>query len=273
MERHIDGRIVRTLKAGIRRAGYTVEHRATAEDYARQRLLLVRGIHALLHEYALPELPDTPGRVELLNGLFGTDPIEGMFILDALHRSLRLPGDVCEFGVAQGATSALLANELAHHAADRFLWLYDSFQGLPKPTAKDVLIDDVDNLGSMEAYSGHFAVPRLQVEVRLAAIGWPSEKTRIVEGYFTAETPSTDLPENVCFAYVDFDLYEPIRDVLEAIHARSQTGTHAVIDDYGFFSTGARSAVDEFVTENRHNWKLHRPPDYTSAFAILERVT
>jgi predicted O-methyltransferase YrrM len=53
--------------------------------------------------------------------LLGTSPVSGMFLLGALHKSLRLPGAVCEFGVAQGATSALMANELLHHAPDRTL--------------------------------------------------------------------------------------------------------------------------------------------------------
>lgn len=261
------------IKAAMQRRGYAVVKRERLEYQVRQRMDLIGQIHGLMRTHVLPYLPDTPGQVELLNGLLGTNPVEGMFVLDTLHQCLRGAGGVCEFGVAQGATSALIANELAHHAADRTLWLYDSFEGLPKPTDRDALIDDILNLGSMGSYAGHFAVPRQQVEARLTAVGWPSAKTRIVAGYFTAETPSTDLPEQVCFAYVDFDLYRPIRDALDAIHPRSEVGAKVIVDDYGFFSAGAQTAVDEFISEHGRSWKLHRPPNYAGAFATIERVT
>lgn len=66
--------------------------------------------------------------------LLGTQISEAMYILVFLHRSLELDGDVCEFGVAQGATSALLANEI--RTTQKNLWLFDSFKGLPKRNGK-----------------------------------------------------------------------------------------------------------------------------------------
>jgi hypothetical protein len=65
-----------------------------------------------------------------------------LLIIDALHRGLRGVGHVCEFGVAQGATSALLASEIMGDA-QRDLHLFDSFEGLPRPTAKDELKNDI----------------------------------------------------------------------------------------------------------------------------------
>jgi hypothetical protein len=160
------------------------------------------------------------------------------------HKSLRVSGAVCEFGVAQGATSALIANELLHHAPDRTLWLYDSFEGLPAPTDKDELVDDLLGLGDVKSYAGQFAVPRLEVEHRLAAITWPRDQTRIMAGFFTR---TSELPEQVAFAYVDFDFFEPILNALNAIHSRSQVGTIVIVDDYGRFSAGAQTATDEFT--------------------------
>ncbi len=72
-----------------------------------------------------------------------------------LNRALGLDGDVCEFGVAQGATSALIANEI--RGTEKDLWLFDSFEGLPKPTDHDILIDDIFNLGSIDRYQGTMA--------------------------------------------------------------------------------------------------------------------
>src|SRR5215211_1644537 len=49
-------------------------------------------------------------RPKLLARLMGTLPSEAYFIVQALAKCKALPGDVCEFGVAQGETSALIAN-------------------------------------------------------------------------------------------------------------------------------------------------------------------
>ena len=48
----------------------------------------------------------------MILGLIGTSPIEGLKILDSLKKTSILEGDVCEFGVAQGKTSKLIASFL-----------------------------------------------------------------------------------------------------------------------------------------------------------------
>jgi hypothetical protein len=103
-------------------------------------------------------IPANEMRPRLLGRLQGTPPAEAYFIIEALARCRDIDGDVCEFGVAQGETSALIANELAG-MAEKVLHLFDSFEGLPKPSAKDELKDDITALGSMDAYTGTMACP------------------------------------------------------------------------------------------------------------------
>ena len=87
------------------------------------RRRLAREIESVYRTFVFPDLPERERRSEYLEELIGTGPSEAMYILEELHRSLRVGGDVCELGVAQGATSALLANELLE--TDRHLWLFD----------------------------------------------------------------------------------------------------------------------------------------------------
>ena len=49
-------------------------------------------------------------RIALMGRLLGTQPPEAYAIVQALQYTRDVPGDVCEFGVAQGETSALIAN-------------------------------------------------------------------------------------------------------------------------------------------------------------------
>jgi O-methyltransferase len=216
-----------------------------------------------------PGLPPCPGRDTLVAGLVGTYPSEAMYIVSFLHRSLPLEGDVCEFGVAQGATSALLANEI--RGTRKTLWLFDSFRGLPKPTQKDVLVDDIFHLGSIEKYAGTMAYPIDEVLRRLKAIDYPLESVRIVPGFIEETILRPGLPERVCFAYVDFDFYEPISIALDFLDRHLSPGGHVVVDDYGHFSAGAKSAVDEFLAAHRGRYELTLPYEFAGHFAIVQK--
>lgn len=230
---------------------------------------LVAELHAALRTLLFPDLPACAGREDLLARLLGTSVSEATHVLAALHRALAAaPGDVIEFGIAQGATSALLANEL--RGTDRTLWLYDSFAGLPAPTAEDGLKDDIFRLGSMERYRGEMACPRAEVEERLRRIGIAPEAVRIVPG-FVEESLAREAPTRVAFAYVDFDFYAPIKTALEFLDRTLAPGGWIVVDDYDFFSTGAKQAVDEFVARRGADYAFTKPHPFAGHFCLLQR--
>ena len=180
--------------------------------------------------------------------MLGTPPSEAYFIIHALAKCKSNSGDVCEFGVAQGETSALIANEI--RPGEKILHLFDSFEGLPKPSEKDQLIDDIFSLGSIEAYKGTMACPEDMVRARLDAISFPLQRVHIHKGFIDKVlTEDSNLPKKISFAYVDFDFYNPIKITLNFIHDVSSAGTIIIVDDYGFFSAGAKTAVDEFLEE------------------------
>ncbi|HEV7267681.1 MAG TPA: TylF/MycF/NovP-related O-methyltransferase [Falsiroseomonas sp.] len=228
-------------------------------------------IEALYRHFVFPDLPQDPGRAEILHNLHGTTVREAVHIVHFLHRALTVPGDICEFGCNEGATSRLLANEI-RAAAPRRLWLFDSFEGLPEPTEKDRLIDDIAGLGSMARYRGLMRAREEQVKQKLALVPFPPERTRIVKGWIDQTLAGPEVPAQVAFAYVDFDFYEPIRDALRFLDRAMQAGGFAVVDDYGFFSEGAQLAVDEFVAAASGRWRLHMPLPAAGHFCILERT-
>ncbi|SRR5258708_4278951 len=192
-------------------------------------------------------------RLKLLARLLGTEPSEAYFIIQALSKCKDVAGDVCEFGVAQGETSTLIANEIALHSNKR-LHLFDSFEGLPKPTGKDQLKDDIFSLGNMEAYAGTMSCPEEMVHTRLETISFPRQRYVIHKGFFEQLIrEDKDMPTEVCFAYVDFDFYEPITLALTFLHPRTRNGAIIIVDDYDFFSTGAKAAVDEFLEAKNSN--------------------
>ncbi len=187
-------------------------------------------------------------REKLLARQYGTPPSKAYIVIKALHTALSVDGDICEFGVAQGEFSAVLANEI--YTSNKVLHLFDSFQGLPQPGQEDKLKDDILQLGDMAAYGGKMVSSEALVLARLSDIGFPQERIRLHKGFFEELLKAkTNFPEKISFAYIDFDFYTPIKEALNYLDAHSDNGAVFVVDDYDYFSTGAKKAVDEFLNE------------------------
>ena len=217
-------------------------------------------------------LSSNKNRINILKELLGTSPSEAYFIINSLDMTNLIEGDVCEFGVAQGITSQLIANEILNKNS-KALHLFDSFEGLPKPTEKDILKDDIFNLGNIEAYAGKMSVPEKNVINRLQTIKFPKNRVVIHKGFIEELILNKkQFPEHVAFAYVDFDFYEPIKITLEFLTQVTKKGSIIIVDDYDFFSTGAKTAVDEFIEQQKSIFKLFVPNETHGYFAILTRM-
>jgi len=153
--------------------------------------------------------------------------------------------------------------------------LFDSFEGLPKPTEKDKLNDDIFSLGSMEAYTGTMSFPEEMVRTRLTAISFPPHRFVIHKGFIDEVLRhDSNLPKEVSLAYVDFDLYEPTKLTLDFLHRATSAGAIIIVDDYGYFSTGVKVAVDEFLEEKNSSAMIYEclvPNTRYGCFAVLTR--
>lgn len=242
------------------------------DDVRARRREVTRQLLQVLRSYVLPRLELTDDTPALVANLLGTNAVEAAYVLQGMQEALGVPGDVCEFGVAQGRTSALIAHQLL--GTDRHLWLYDSFEGLPAPTAKDELVDDIFGLGSMDAYTGTMKNPEALVREQLAKVQFPEARTHVVRGWVEETIGQGVGPERVAFAYLDCDLYSPTICILRSIHDRLSVGSVLVLDDYGYFSSGVATAVAEFMADYPHGYDLRAPfdVDVAGAFRVLRRI-
>lgn len=208
----------------------------------------------------------------LLGNLIGTSPSEAFYIVESIARTNSLGGDVCEFGVAQGKTSALIANELI--GGSRVLHLFDSFNGLPAPSDEDELKNDIFNLGDINKYEGKMNFSTKDVIKSLSDLRTPYTQFVIHAGFIAdALRESNHLPQNVTFAYIDFDFYEGITDALTFVDQVSGIGTEIIVDDYDFFSSGAKLAVDLFINNpKKHVWGCEVANKSEGHFARLIRI-
>jgi O-methyltransferase len=264
--------IKKTVKVVLERAGYGIVQTSKLEQLVDRRRYegLVATYYALIRQHYLRDLPAPDDeRVKLIAGLLGVSAPVALVLISELRRCTQLDGDVCEFGVAQGATSALLAHEILD--TPKNLWLFDSFQGLPAPSPEDELKDDIFGLGSIDAYEGMMSCPSDWVARRLQDIGFPAARAHIVRGFVEESLLGDHLPPKVCFAFLDFDFYGPTRTVLEYMHKTMVTGGGIVVHDYDFFSTGVKKAVSGFLNEHTAQYALELHDDVATGICVIRR--
>ena len=208
---------------------------------------------------------------DLLKDLLGTSLIEGIKIVESLNMTSNIDGDVCEFGVAQGKTSKLIGFFIKN--SNKNLYLFDSFKGLPAPTKKDELKDDIFKLGKIENYEGKMAHLEIKVQNELKEIGFDEKRIVINKGFLNKNSINNmKLPKHVSFAYLDFDFYQPTLDGLKFLEKSLSIDGIIIVDDYDFFSTGAKKATDEWFEYNSNSFQKEIIKTKMSSFIVIKKM-
>lgn len=172
------------------------------------------------------------------------DEREIKVILRELEKTRAIFGDVVEFGCYVGTTSVFLAKTLEKWGDSKGLWLYDSFEGLPEKSAKDV-----NSLGE-DFKKGELLASKKQLISNLRKSN-VKKMPKITKGWFN-ELSKTQIPAKISFAFLDGDYYDSILDPLKLIWKNLESGAIVVVDDYGNHALpGALKAVDEWC--NKYN--------------------
>jgi O-methyltransferase len=137
-------------------------------------------------------------------------------------------GDVAEVGVYKGASAKLICEA----KGERSLYLFDTFEGLPK----------VDKKYDSQFYKGKFASQLTEVKQLLKGY----KNVFIFKGLF----PDTAEPiKNKVFSFVnlDVDTYSSTKACLDFFYPRMNKGGMIISHDY-YYAVGVRKAVDEFFS-------------------------
>lgn len=178
-----------------------------------------------------------------------------------------IPGDFVECGVWRGGSAMAMAGKLLSCGVTRRdIWLYDTFQGMSPPCARDkeartgYLAKTLMENSSPDESDGVWCVASVdEVKSNIEIVGYPAERFRFVEGD-VSETLSTHVPDEIALLRLDTDWYESTRKELEVLYPRLARGGVCIIDDYGHWQ-GARQAVDEYLQRNNLRVLLHRIDD------------
>lgn len=195
-------------------------------------------------------------------------------LLDAVRYVVdhNVPGAICECGVWRGGSMMAVAMQLINRGCtDRDLYLFDTFEGMPRPTDHDVDIkgsvatEKFERVKTSDAGSEWVNAPLDQVRDAMASTGYPQERIHFVKGMVEQTIPSR-APAQLALLRLDTDWYESTRHELEHLYPRLTAGGVLLIDDYGHWQ-GARKATDEYMREHNVHLLLHRV-DYTARLAV-----
>ena len=70
---------------------------------------------------------------------------------------------------------------------------------------------------------------------------------------------------------IDFDFYLPTKDVLNVIENKLVKNSSIIIDDYDFFSTGVKTAVDEWLKDKYDLFEIKKIKTINSSFISLRK--
>jgi O-methyltransferase len=181
-----------------------------------------------------------------------------------------VPGAIVECGVWRGGSMMAAALTLLRlDAADRELYLYDTFAGMPPPTDVDTTRSGeraADLLAEGDEESHIWAIASL-ADVRDAVLSthYAQERIHFVEGLVEDTLPAT-APDQIALLRLDTDWYSSTKHELEQLYPRLAPGGVMILDDYGHWQ-GARQAVDEYLAANRISLLLNRV-DGTARIAV-----
>jgi O-methyltransferase len=189
-----------------------------------------------------------------------------------IHRT-GLSGAIVECGVWRGGSMMLAARTLLELGdSKRPLWLYDTYQGMTEPGARDVqtmsgeMAQTILSSQPKDDENPFWALAQRDVvEHNMTSTGYPRDFTHFVEGP-VEETLPGQVPEEIALLRLDTDWYESTRHELIHLWPRLKPGGVLIVDDYGYWQ-GARTAVDEFFSALPDAPLLARI-DYTGRIAV-----
>jgi hypothetical protein len=151
-----------------------------------------------------------------------------------------IPGDFIETGVWQGGACIWIRAILATYGiTDRFVYLADSFRGVPEPNLAEFPAD-----ASLTGLAKFWAVPMEKVKANFEAFGLLDAQVQFVEGWFKDTLPNL-VDSTFALIRLDGDLYESTFQALDSLYPLLSPGGFVIIDDYGTFPA-CRQAVEDY---------------------------
>jgi hypothetical protein len=160
-----------------------------------------------------------------------------------------IEGDFVEVGVWRGGACILAREIFKELNINKKVWVYDSFEGLPKPNETKYPQDAGDN---------HWNIPELsvsleQVQNNFRLFSELDDNVKFIKGWFKDTMPINTI-DKISVLRLDGDMYESTIDPLEYLYPKLSSGGYCIVDDYTS-RYGAYAAVNDY----RHKFNIIDP--------------
>jgi O-methyltransferase len=170
-----------------------------------------------------------------------------------------VPGHLIEAGAWRGGVGILMRGILkAHGVEDRWVWVADSFSGLPPAEPDRHPADRGSDFHELD----WLAVSVDEVRENFRRYGLLDDRVRFVEGWFRDTLPALrNTPWSV--VRIDGDMYGSTIDALDNLYDGLSPGGFLIIDDFAL--EPCRKAVEDFRRDRGIDEPIERI-DWTGVF-------
>lgn len=188
--------------------------------------------------------------------MLGRDRLNSLFTIAKNCCEHDLPGNFVECGVAAGGSSALLAWVIKTYSKrPRFLYCFDTFEGMPDPTIEDSHANTPANDTGWGA--GTCAAP-MQSLIDICEKMGVAGIIRPAKGLFKHTLPEKSQEIGpIAFLHMDGDWYESTNDILENLYEQVIPQGYIQVDDYGHWD-GCKKALHEYESKLGEKFDLNR---------------
>lgn len=162
----------------------------------------------------------------------------------------KIKGAIVETGCWKGGLGAYMAS------FGRETWLFDSFEGLPELTEKDLEIAEPKGL-PLHTITGYIAVSENDAHTIAKKL---RVNPHIIKGWFNTTLPRYKSEIGpIAILRLDGDTYSSTKEALNILYDSLVKGGIVVVDDYHDFK-GCREALYDFFLEQKISPALYQYP-------------
>lgn len=165
-----------------------------------------------------------------------------------------IQGDILDIGVFKGYSSVLVMNALLNcKIRDRDVYLYDTFEGMPKPTEED-------GGEIIKLYRPKWALGTLDEVKRNISkhTKYPSDKIHYIKG-MVEDTLQNHPHKQIAYLRLDTDFYSSTKAELENLYDFIVPNGVLIVDDYGSKFKGCTRAVNDFFDKKGISMSTIKP--------------
>ncbi len=137
-------------------------------------------------------------------------------------------GDFIETGVWRGGSTIFMRAILkAYDIRDRYVWVADSFEGLPAPNEKAY----PDDTGDVHYTFDELKVTLDSVKNNFKKYDLLDDQVKFLKGWFKDTLPTAPV-EKLALVRLDGDMYESTMDAIVSLYPKLSPGGFLIVDDY-----------------------------------------